>query len=218
MKSYLAVQGAQLLRNVQAGQIQKLDLTGSQVGSDFGFIPDDAATQAKGSVVLDKRNVAATVLQTLIVRDKMIFTVRLGQDLEFDFGNVLIFINNVPFLWMVFDDVVHKQNIDTVAHFAGDEYFLSTVFTYPYIRNLINFNHDRALHANFLKTSDMYSLPVANQVRAQQMVIEQHTLFYGRNQTIVAAKSGSNDWYASPLGFTYGETFKIDGGKTARGV
>lgn len=218
MQLYLLEAGYALLKAIKKGSRSPLPLTGSQIGSDFGFEPTASQNNAVGSLLVDNRTQPQSVRYTLVGRHEIILSVHLDQTLEFDhIGNAFIYLNDNPLLALVSPIALPKKKIDNERHFSGDEYYLAAVFRYPYIRDLLALRPDQALHATFLNVPDMTQIPIPEQSRYEQIVIGDNGLPFGGHKPAVGFRVGAKGWYGNPLINTMDRVYGIDGGSTVAG-
>lgn len=222
MRLYLMNTGLALLQSVSRRSIGPLTLTGSVVSGSYNFVPTKNEASIIGPTLLDNSTVPGSVKQTLVSEHETIFSVRLGQDLEFadttPFGNIMIYTNSQPFIWLVSEIPLNKLKTDTLTRFAGDEYYISGLLRYPYLRSLITYVPSSGLHAKMQVFSTMEDLTIPEHTLSDQVQIDQNTLPNGGNKMIIGSRITDEGYYASPISMLMDKDFgKIIGGSTKGG-
>jgi hypothetical protein len=222
MQSYLTPAGLALLQVAlnTVNAIPSIKFTGLQVGSAAGFTPDSTLTTAQGDILVDAASTPAAVRLTKLQLHELILTAVIDRKIELTaVGNVLFFANNTPFLWLVADDAFPKLGLDPIAHFAGDECYLSLIFRFPYIQRLISLPLENGLHAKLPVFNTTHNLTIPQHTLADQCLVEQNNLYYGGNKPFLAARSRGL-WLSIPfMGKPVDKNFyKIDGGQAGTGL
>jgi hypothetical protein len=218
MKIYLTEQGAALLQNSQINAIPKPFITGSQVYSAYGFVPDTTLPNP-AFLLIDNRTNANSVKYTPINMHELLLSVFVDQTFEFaQIGSIVLFMQDQPFLWSVSDTPLGKLKTNPISHFAGDEYFFDYLLKYAYISEIIdlsNLNPRIAKFPDFLTIADVTIPP---HTLANQAVIEQNTLFYGNNRPAVLSRGEFNNWIGIPfMNPLDTNLYKVDSGSTLSG-
>jgi hypothetical protein len=221
MKSYLADAGLSVLQYALTVLTEppSVRLTGVQVGSQAGFVPDAGMVQAQGTMLVDRRQDPTSVKVTKIYTHEAIITAILDRDVEFmNVGNVLFFMNDAPTLWLISDTAFPKLGTNPVSHFAGDKCYLPIVFRFPYIEKLLVQDASNALQAKWPHFDKTTALTVPQQTLADQCVVEQNNLFYGQDQPYIAVRC-QGSWRALPfMRQVQPDFFQVDGGNTVTGI
>lgn len=210
--------GANLLQQAQINAISPPTITGSQVYSAYGFVPDNTLPNSN-LLLIDNMFKSESVKYTPINIHELILTVTINQTFEFaQIGSIVLFANSSPFMWAVSDIPLGKLKTNPISHFAGDEYFFSYLLRYAYIRNLLNFTMSNFLTAKFPDFTAIKDITVAPHTLANQATVEQNTLFYGNNRPAVLSRGEFNNWIGSPFMNPVDPNFyKVDSGSTSSG-
>lgn len=220
MKAYIAPEAVNFLATaLSTSTLNSLVLTGYSIGSASGFVPDKTMQIAQGVVLINKVNTPRDIFITPLGLHEITITVKLDQTYAFNaVGNILIMMNNRPFLWSVARSGLSKVKTDGVAHFGGDEYYFPIVFRYPNIDKLIKKDQNTYRNANFPIFPDIEYLSPPGHTLCDQVHVEANSIAYGNDRPFIANRH-DQVWRSTPLMEKLGTNRKyIDGGTSKSGL